>query len=223
MFINAIDHCLRFDWDAKWYIRRYPDIAEAIAQGRLGDPLRHFIQHGHREGRFPSAAEEERERHKPGYRPPLQIDLGGIPVPLDWPVGGEVGRTFIDRLINGFFAKYMSDPVILDIGYKGGNENAVPVLPHAIGVDLDYPGYDGIRLPFADGSVDTVFGSHVLEHVGDARLALRDWFRVLRTGGFIVCIVPHQFLYERKQNLPSNWSAAHLRFLKWTPDLGPAA
>jgi SAM-dependent methyltransferase len=109
----------------------------------------------------------------------------------------------------------MSGPVILDIGYKGGNENAVPVLPHAIGVDLDYPGYDGVRLPFADGSVDTVFGSHVLEHVGDARLALRDWFRVLRTGGFIVCVVPHQFLYERKQDLPSNWSAAHLRF--YTP------
>jgi SAM-dependent methyltransferase len=166
--------------------------------------------------RDPSAGTEARAQHKPGVRPSIaQIESGGVSVPVDWPVGGEIGKTFVAKLTSGFFARYLSGPVILDIGYKGASKDAVPVLPHAIGIDLDYPGYDGVQLPFADGSVDTVFGSHVLEHVVDARLALRDWFRVIRTGGFIVCIVPHQFLYERKRSLPSDWSGEHLRF--YTP------
>ena len=204
---------LPFDWDAEWYVRRYPDIAEAILHGRLGDPLSHYLQHGYHEGRFPSPAAEARALREPDVRPlPLRIEVGGIPVPLDWPVGGEAGKTFILKLINGFFAKYLAGAVILDIGYKGGSKDAVPVLPHAIGIDLDYPGYDGLRLPFSDGSVDSIFASHVLEHVPNPRLALGDWFRVLRTGGFIVCIVPHQFLYERKRIPPSDWSAEHLRF-----------
>ena len=216
MSASAVNHRPPFAWDAEWYIQRYPDIAEAIAQGRLDDPLSHYLYDGYREGRFPSAAEEARARHMSGPpSSPPRIEPGGLPVPVDWPVGGEVGRTFVTRLTNGFFARYLSGPVILDVGYKGADTDAVPVLPHAIGVDLDYPGYDGVRLPFADGSVDTVFGSHVLEHVSDVRLALRDWFRVIRTGGFIVCIVPHQFLYERKRSLPSDWNADHLRF--YTP------
>jgi SAM-dependent methyltransferase len=205
-----------FDWDPEWYVRRYPDIAEAIALGRLGDPLLHYVQFGIHEGRFPSAAAEARAQHESGVPlSPAHIELGGAAVPVDWPVAGETGKSFLARLAGGFFARYLSGPVILDIGYKGASRDAVPVLPHAIGVDLDYPGYDGVRLPFTDGSVDTVFASHVLEHVRDARLALGDWFRAIRTGGFIVCIVPHQFLYERKQAPPSDWSGEHLRF--YTP------
>src|SRR5215467_2030686 len=39
--------------------------------------------------------------------------------------------------------------------------------------------------------------------------------RVLKSGGFIVCIVPHQFLYEKKTALPSIWNSDHKRF--YTP------
>jgi SAM-dependent methyltransferase len=136
-------------------------------------------------------------------------------IPLDWPVLGEASKTFLRRLGNGFFRRYMAGPVILDVGYKGGEPNAVPIFPHAIGIDLGYPGYDGIHLPFADGSVDTVFSSHVLEHLPEHRTVIRDWFRVLKPHGYIVCIVPHQFLYERKAAMPSHWSPEHLRF--YTP------
>jgi hypothetical protein len=55
--------------------------------------------------------------------------------------------------------------------------------PHAIGVDLDFPGYDGTTLPFADESVDTVYSSHMLEHVPDYRATIRDWHRVLEFRG----------------------------------------
>jgi SAM-dependent methyltransferase len=212
------DKSLPFDWDEAWYLRRYPDIAEAVAQGRLVVPLLHYLEFGGKEGRFPSAAAEQRAQRPADEQDnagSVRISLGTFSVPLDWPVQGEIKKTFILKLSSGFFAKYMSGPVILDIGYKGGHADAVPIFPHAIGIDLDCPGYDGGRLPFGDASADTVFASHVLERVPDASAALREWFRVIKVGGSIVCSVPHQYLYERKKDLPSRWSGEHLRF--YTP------
>ncbi len=141
--------------------------------------------------------------------------VGRYEVSEDWPVKGEAGRTFNDKLKNGFFATYMAGDVTIDVGYRGSFEGAVPILPHAIGVDLDYPGYDGKKLPFPDESVDAVYSSHMLEHAADFRTTIRDWHRVLRSGGFIVCVVPHQFLYEKRRSLPSSWNADHKRF--YTP------
>jgi FkbM family methyltransferase len=143
------------------------------------------------------------------------IHVGSHAVPEDWPVQGEAGSSFKEKLFEGFFEKYMSGNVVIDIGFRGCYANAVPILPHAIGVDVDYPGYDGIILPFSDGSVDTVYSSHMLEHVADYKVVIRDWYRVLKPGGFIVCIVPHQFLYEKKHELPSLWNLDHKRF--YTP------
>jgi len=141
--------------------------------------------------------------------------IGRHEVSEDWPVPGETGGSFTTRLRDGFFATYMAGDLILDIGYRGQFADAVPIFPHAIGVDLDYPGYDGTTLPFADDSVDAVYSSHVLEHVRDYVATIRDWHRVLRPGGFIVCVVPHQFLYEKRWALPSRWNADHKRF--YTP------
>jgi SAM-dependent methyltransferase len=141
--------------------------------------------------------------------------VGRYEVPEDWPVKGEAGRRFSEKLKNGFFSTYMAGEVTIDVGYRGAFEDAVPILPHAIGVDLDYPEYDGKKLPFPDESVDTVYSSHMLEHVADFRATICDWHRVVRSGGFIVCVVPHQFLYEKRRNLPSSWNADHKRF--YTP------
>ena len=141
--------------------------------------------------------------------------VGKYEVPEDWPVKGEAGRSFTEKLKNGFFSTYMAGEVTIDVGYRGAFEDAVPILPHAIGVDLDYPAYDGKNLPFPDDSVDTVYSSHMLEHVTDFRTTIRDWHRVVRSRGFIVCVVPHQFLYEKRRSLPSSWNADHKRF--YTP------
>jgi SAM-dependent methyltransferase len=141
--------------------------------------------------------------------------VGRYEVPEDWPVKGEAGRTFNEKLNNGFFSAYMAGEVTIDVGYRGAFEDAVPILPHAIGVDLDYPEYDGKRLPFPNESIDTVYSSHMLEHVTDFRTTIRDWHRVVRFGGFLVCVVPHQFLYEKRRSLPSSWNADHKRF--YTP------
>jgi SAM-dependent methyltransferase len=206
-------------WDGSWYRKRYPDVEAACKRGEWADPLLHYLSFGRVEGRFPSASAEERaQRGEPWQaifdEAPVQV--GDLSVPLNWPVQGEPSKTFLLKLTNGFFERFLSGPVVLDIGYKGAApDDAVPILPHAIGVDLDYPGYDGLRLPFADGAVDTIFASHVLEHILDYRSVLRDWYRTLRAGGFIVCIVPHHWLYEKKPDLPSRWNEDHKRF--YTP------
>jgi hypothetical protein len=138
--------------------------------------------------------------------------------PLDYNPPGEAGRCYVDRVRSGFLAKYCGGPLVLDVGYSGyDNPEKKPALPKAIGIDLDYPGYDGIRLPFEDSSVDTVFSSHCLEHILADHAAIRDWFRVLRIGGFIVCMVPSQALYEKKRFLPSNFNADHKRM--YTPSV----
>jgi hypothetical protein len=125
--------------------------------------------------------------------------------------GGEPSKTHTDRLEMGFYKKYLSGQHILDIG--GGRGPAV--VPNATIIDLGFPGYDGLRLPFPACSQDAVHSSHCLEHVADPVLALKEWFRVVKIGGYLIITVPHQYLYERKATLPSRWNREHLRF--YTP------
>lgn len=48
----------------------------------------------------------------------------------------------------------------------------------------------GDELPFADGSYDFVFASHVIEHFPDPVGALREWVRVARR--YVLLVVPHR-------------------------------
>lgn len=82
------------------------------------------------------------------------------------------------------------------------------VFPHAIGVD-NYKATaqfgvemrpdvacDCARLDvFGSASMDWVFSSHLLEHIKDYRAALKDWFRVIKHGGYLILYVPHKELY----------------------------
>ncbi len=49
---------------------------------------------------------------------------------------------------------------------------------------------DLLDLPFEDNSFDLVFCNHVLEHIEDDRQAMRELYRVLRTGGWGILQVP---------------------------------
>jgi SAM-dependent methyltransferase len=48
------------------------------------------------------------------------------------------------------------------------------------------------RLPLVDNSVDFVLNSHVIEHAYDPIATLKEWYRVIKPGGLIFCIVPHK-------------------------------
>jgi SAM-dependent methyltransferase len=49
---------------------------------------------------------------------------------------------------------------------------------------------DAQALPFADGSLDFVIASHVLEHMPLTLPALREWYRVLAPQGVLVLKIP---------------------------------
>lgn len=48
------------------------------------------------------------------------------------------------------------------------------------------------ELPLLAESVDFVVSSHVLEHLPDPIKTLKEWYRVIRPGGYIFMIVPHR-------------------------------
>lgn len=52
------------------------------------------------------------------------------------------------------------------------------------------------KLPFADGSVDAIICSAVLEHVEDPFKAVSEIHRVLKSGGFCFVYVPFLFYYH---------------------------
>jgi phosphatidylethanolamine/phosphatidyl-N-methylethanolamine N-methyltransferase len=48
----------------------------------------------------------------------------------------------------------------------------------------------GDRLTYSDNSFDRVVASHVLEHIYQPHLALKEWYRVLRHGGVLSILIP---------------------------------
>lgn len=85
------------------------------------------------------------------------------------------------------------------------------VWPHLIGIDSqkdtalfgiemrpDLVVPDAGRLAiFSDASAENIFSSHLLEHIEDWHGALREWWRLLKTGGHLVLYLPHADHYPR--------------------------
>lgn len=132
-------------------------------------------------------------------------------------VGAESRKSFDQKLESGFWERYIGGSKVLDIGFKGalGALGVVPIVEGAIGIDLDYPGYDGRTLPFGDNTQDAVYSSHCLEHIPDYIKAIQEWHRVVRVGGHIITVVPSMALYERRRRPPSKRNLSHARF--YTP------
>lgn len=64
----------------------------------------------------------------------------------------------------------------------------------ATGADLIIPTAEKLSM-FGDGSMDFVFSSHLLEHIQDFEVALREWWRLLKPGGHLCLYLPHKNLY----------------------------
>lgn len=77
--------------------------------------------------------------------------------------------------------------------------------PHFIGVDNGHHwGNQGVDVMvdtcedlsiFADNSMDFVFSSHLLEHITDYEAALKEWWRVIKHGGYLILYLPHKEYY----------------------------
>jgi SAM-dependent methyltransferase len=62
-----------------------------------------------------------------------------------------------------------------------------------------------------DDAYDFLHSSHCLEHMQDPRVALRNWVRVVKPGGFLIITVPDEDLYETglwpsRKNPDHKWS-----------------
>ena len=92
---------------------------------------------------------------------------------------------------------------ILDIG--AGQD---PVFPGAIIFDKPQGNAENIFEYFQHESFDSVFSSHCLEHINEPRLVIRDWFALVKPGGYLFVIVPDEDLYEQG-HFPSVFNSDH--------------
>ncbi len=94
---------------------------------------------------------------------------------------------------------------VLDIGAGDGSiserirmeGNAVTAFdfPEALSSASRYPGLvlrtgEAHKLPFEDGSFDTVFSGELIEHYEDPAALVKEWSRVLKQGGTLVITTP---------------------------------
>ncbi|MFA5750438.1 MAG: methyltransferase domain-containing protein [Candidatus Shapirobacteria bacterium] len=115
------------------------------------------------------------------------------------------------RSQEGFFEKYCKGHGI-DIGC--GNDK---ITDEADGWDnnpeFGYNSGDAMHVQgVEDEKYDYVNASHILEHLEDPWCALQNWSRILKHGGYMIVMVPHRDLYEKKAQPPSKWNVEHLWF-----------
>jgi SAM-dependent methyltransferase len=118
---------------------------------------------------------------------------------------GESSKAKNRRLKEGFFEKYCQGKG-LDIGFGGDllSENSR-------GWDIEH-GDAQYLYGLKDSRFDFVYSSHTLEHVEDPKITLTNWWRVLKSGGYLILYVPHRDLFEKKKTLPSRWNPGHKHF-----------
>lgn len=118
---------------------------------------------------------------------------------------GETSKAKPRRLREGFYERYLSGNG-LDIGFGGDL-----IIPDAQGFDFEH-GDAQFLAELKDEQFDFVYSSHTLEHMPVPAVALKNWFRVLKKGGYLVIYIPQRDLYEKKKTLPSRFNPNHTHF-----------
>ena len=101
-----------------------------------------------------------------------------------------------------FFTTYLSGRV-LDIG--AGDD---PVVQHAEIFDQAQGDANHIVDHLEPRSFDCVHSSHCLEHMFNPISALSQWWSLVKPGGYMITIVPHEDLYEQ-YNWPPIFNEDH--------------
>lgn len=116
----------------------------------------------------------------------------------------ETSKSVPFMVRSGHFDKYLNGDGI-DVG-----AGADPLhVPNGTVRPWDIHDGDGQDLETVkDGEYDFVYSSHFLEHAKDIQTALRNWRRVVRSGGFLYIVVP-DYIYYEKCTWPSVYNADH--------------
>jgi SAM-dependent methyltransferase len=123
----------------------------------------------------------------------------------------------IAPIVAAFASTVPAGGSVLDVGcgtrpYEGSFKHA-----RYVGIDVETSGraatekrpdrfYDGVNIPYPDGSFDAVICTEVLEHVVDVRQVMSEMERVLTTGGRLLLTIP--FMWGEHE--------APYDFLRWS-------
>ena len=118
---------------------------------------------------------------------------------------------------SAFYNNYIHNKKVIDIG--AGSD---PISVNAEIFDINEGDANFILNYKIKNSYDTVYSSHCLEDMIDAKRSLSDWWTLVKSSGYLILIVPDEDLYE--QGIwPSlfNWDHKHTFTLKqsksWSP------
>ena len=118
---------------------------------------------------------------------------------------------------SAFYNNYIHNKKVIDIG--AGSD---PISVNAERFDINEGDANFILNYKIKNSYDTVYSSHCLEDMIDAKRSLSDWRTLVKSSGYLILIVPDEDLYE--QGIwPSlfNWDHKHTFTLKqsksWRP------
>lgn len=131
-------------------------------------------------------------------------------------MGQEASKAVMRRIHDSRFAtKYFVGEGI-DIG--AGDDNLYKFREQFTSItsvrDWDKKDGDAMLMEsIPDNTFDFVHSSHCLEHLTNPALALKNWIRICKPGGYIVVMVPDEDLYEQGQ-WPSRYAMDHLT--SWT-------
>jgi len=131
----------------------------------------------------------------------IRIKLFGRPY-----IPGETSKAKERRIREDFFKKYAQGRG-LDIGFGGD-----PITPNVKGYDFEHGDALSLQGLFPEETFDFVYSSHTLEHMPEPGLALKNWWKRVKTGGYLIIYLPHRDLFEQKKTLPSHWNAGHFNF-----------
>lgn len=125
----------------------------------------------------------------------------------------ETSKAHARRVREGFFDAFCQGYGIdIGVGRLESQDGTDLIVPGAVPWDKDN-GDATFMYGVADGLFDFVYSSHCLEHLSNPYLAVKNWWRILRPGGFLILYVPHRDLYEKRTVLPSSWNADHKFFI----------
>ena len=128
---------------------------------------------------------------------------------MSWLAGQVKKSEFECRMIELSVIEKLSDAKLLDVGCGDGmvtlkfakeigtkNISGIEIVQEnidkaiAIGIDA-HLGDLNQRLPFENESFDVIIASHVIEHVYDTDTFLKEVYRNLKVGGYVVVATPN--------------------------------
>ena len=129
-------------------------------------------------------------------------------------IPGETTKAYSRREREGFFKNYCKGEG-LDIGF--GSDL---ITKDAKGYDFEHGNAQYLK-GVKDNSYDFVYSSHTIEHLPDPAEGIKNWFRVVKPGGYLILYLPHRDLYEKKKTLPSRFNPDHRHFFLVDRDEAP--